>query len=280
MVTKSGSNRFHGSAYEFLRNDKLTATDFFVNRAGGKKSTFRFNQFGGTVGGPIKKNRTFFFDSYEGLRWVSGVTAVGTMPTALQRTGDFSQTYNQKGQQIAVYNPFTTRAVSGQAGGFTRDMVPGNIIPKQFLNPVALNLLNYMPLPNTAGDPITGTNNFVSNYSAPINKNDFSIRIDHAITDKQKIFGRVSINQTIDDRPPLYGADDAVAAPTAGNDRLLQTQDTINYSNILSPSIVLELSSSYLRYSIQRDIPGINFNPTQVGLPSYFDNLAQVGPPC
>ena len=100
VVTKSGSNQFHGSAYEFLRNDKLTATDFFVNRAGGKKGTFRFNQFGGTVGGPIKKDRTFFFGSYEGLRWVSGVTAVGTMPTALQRTGNFSQTYNQQGQQI------------------------------------------------------------------------------------------------------------------------------------------------------------------------------------
>ena len=88
------------------------------------------------------------------------------------------------------------------------------------------------------------------------------------------------MNRTIDDRPPLYGVGDAVAAPTAGNDRLLQTQDTINYSNVLTPSTVLELSSSYLRYSIQRSIPGINFNPTQVGLPNYFNALAQVGTPC
>jgi hypothetical protein len=280
VVTKSGSNQIHGSAYEFLRNDKLTATDFFVNGAGGQKGTFRFNQFGGTAGGPIKKDRTFFFGSYEGLRWISGVTAVGTMPTALQRTGNFSQTYNQQGQQITIFNPFSTQAVPGQAGIYTRNPVAGNVIPANLLDPVALNLLKYMPAPNTAGNPITGTNNFVSNYSAPINKNDFSGRIDHAINDQQKIFGRVSVNRTIDNRPPLYGASNAVAAPTAGNDRLLQTQDTINYSNVLSPSLVLELSSSYLRYSIQRDIPGINFNPTQVGLPAYFNTLAQVGTPC
>ena len=280
VVTKSGTNGFHGTLYEFLRNDKLDATDFFVNEAGQKKSAFRFNQFGGTVGGPIKKDRTFFFGSYEGLRWVSGVTAVGTMPTALQRTGDFSQTFNQAGQQIAVYDPFSTRQDATQPGGYVRTAVPNNRIPMSRMDPVALNLLKYMPLPNSVGNALTGTNNFVSNYSAPINKNDFSVRVDHSINDKQKIFARVSMNRTTNDRPPLYGAADAVAAPTAGDDRLLQTQDTVNYSNVLSPALVLELSSSYLRYSLQRNIPGINFDPTQVGLPSYFNSLAQVGTPC
>ena len=280
VITKSGANGFHGSAYEFLRNDKFDGTDFFVNEAGQKKSTFRFNQFGGTVGGPIRKDKTFFFGSYEGLRWVSGVTAVGTMPTALQRTGNFSQTFNQSGQLINVYDPFSTQKDPTQPDGYLRRPVANNIIPTSQLNPVALNLLKYMPLPNAPGDPITGTNNFVSNYSAPIDKNDFSVRIDHALTDKQKIFGRVSMNRTTDDRPPLYGAADAVAAPTAGNDKLLQTENVINYSNVLSPSLVLELSSSYLRYSIQRNIPGIGFNPTQVGLPDYFNTLAQIGTPC
>ena len=280
VVTKSGTNQFHGSLYEFFRNDKLTATDFFVNKAGENKGTFRFNQFGGTFGGPIKKDRTFFFGSYEALRWVSGVTAVGTMPTPLQRSGDFSQTLNQQGQQIAIYNPFSTAKDPNNPNGFVRSPFGGNVVPSNLMDPVALNLLKYIPLPNTTGNPLTGTNNYVSNYSAPINKNDFSIRIDHSINDKQKIYGRFSLNKTNDNRPPLYGQDNAIAAPTAGDDRLLQNQDTINYSNVLSPSTVLELSSSFIRYSIQRDLPGIGFNPTEVGLPSYFNTLAQVGTPC
>lgn len=92
VVTKSGSNELHGTIYDFLRNDKLTANDFFLNRAGRKEAPFRFNQFGATAGGPIIKNRTFFFGNYEGLRWVRSIIASGTMPTELERRGDFSQT--------------------------------------------------------------------------------------------------------------------------------------------------------------------------------------------
>src|SRR3954453_3784850 len=105
LITKSGTNQLHGSLYEFLRNDKLTGTDFFVNRGGLKKSSLRYNQFGGTAGGPMVipkiydgKDRTFFFGSYEGLRWVRGITAAGTMPTDLERAGDFSQNSHANGQ--------------------------------------------------------------------------------------------------------------------------------------------------------------------------------------
>jgi hypothetical protein len=94
VVTKAGTNQFHGSLFEFLRNDKLTANDFFVNRGGLEKAAFRFNQFGGTLGGPILipkvyngKDRTFFFVSYEGLRWVRGLTAAGTMHRIAARRG-------------------------------------------------------------------------------------------------------------------------------------------------------------------------------------------------
>src|SRR5437764_7234825 len=91
VVTRSGTNDFHGSAYDFLRNDKLNANNFFNNEAGVKLAPVRWNNFGGTVGGPIKKNRTFFFFDYEGTRSSSSVTRSAGVPSALERTGDFGE---------------------------------------------------------------------------------------------------------------------------------------------------------------------------------------------
>ena len=150
VVTKSGTNQFHGVLYEFLRNNKLNANDFFNNRAGNPQAPFRFNQFGGTLGGPVIKNRTFFFFAYEGIRWIQGLTATGTLPTALQRNGDFSQTRNQAGQLITIYDPLTTTSASS-----TRTAFPGNVLPANRLDPVARNLLKYLPQPNTPGNPLT-----------------------------------------------------------------------------------------------------------------------------
>ena len=127
VVTRSGTNQIHGSAYDFLRNDKFDANDFFANRAGIPISPLRFNQFGATLGGPVVipkvyngKDRTFFFFSYEGLRWVRSYTANGTMPNALQRQGDFSRTFNQAGQLVAIYDPNSTTPVAGRPGAYTR----------------------------------------------------------------------------------------------------------------------------------------------------------------
>ena len=108
ITTKSGTNHYHGSVYEFLRNSALDANDFFANLVGVSVSPYRFNQFGGTLGGPVPKTKgTFFFVSYEGLRWVQTGIVTGTVPTMLQRTGDFSQTFNASGQLINIYNPFS-----------------------------------------------------------------------------------------------------------------------------------------------------------------------------
>jgi len=109
VVTKTGTNQFHGALYEFLRNNIFNANDFFSNRAGREQPPFRFNQFGGTIGGPIRKNTTFFFFAYEGLRWTRGMTVQGTLPTELQRAGDFSATRNQNGGLINVYDPTTVQ---------------------------------------------------------------------------------------------------------------------------------------------------------------------------
>ena len=157
-TTKSGTNQFHGSAYEFLRNNDMDAPGYFAPiRDGAKVSPeLRYNVFGGTVGGPIRKDKTFFFFDYEGQRLRTGSTTTLTVPTALQRTGDFSQTFNAAGKLIPIYDPNTTQLVNG---AYIRQQFPGNAIPPSALDPVALNVMKYyilsrISLPATWPEPV------------------------------------------------------------------------------------------------------------------------------
>ncbi len=282
VITKAGTNRIHGTGYEFYRSTGLTANNFFANHAGQGRAPFRFQQFGGTLGGPIKRDKTFFFFSYEGLRWDQSLTAVGTVPTALQRAGDFSQTFNASGNLIPIYDPFSTKSYPANPSGFIRTQFPGNKIPSSEINPVSTAILAYVPPPNQPGVPGTGANNFISTTSAPIDKNDYSIRIDQALPKTQQLFGRYSISTTSQDRPAVYGTSPnyKISAPTIGNDVLREQQATINFTSPLRQNLVLELSTSFIRYHLNRILPNNNISPTTVGLPSYFNQLLQVGPPC
>jgi Carboxypeptidase regulatory-like domain/TonB dependent receptor len=282
VITKSGSNQFHGSAWWFFRHTDLSANDFFSNQAGLPRAHYQFSQFGATLGGPIVKDKTFFFFSYEGLRWIQSGSAVGTLPTAAQRTGDFSSTYDSTGQVVPIYDPFSTRPDPANPGQSIRTQYPGNRIPPSAINPVAQNLLAYLPLPNSAGSSPTGANNFHTNYSSPIVENSFSMRIDQALTDKQRIFGRYSLNDTTQTRPDLYGSSSpnyVVSNPTAGNDFLRQQQATVDYTYAFRPNAILDLNSSYIRYYIGRRIPGLDYDPSQLGLPN-FSGLAAKYTPC
>jgi hypothetical protein len=282
VITKSGTNEFHGSAWEFFRNTGLEANDFFSNRAGLSRAPFSFNQFGTTFGGPVKKNRTFFFFAYEGIKWNQSGSAVGTLPTAAQRAGDFSSTYSAQGGLTPIYNPFSTIPNPAHPGQYVRTPFPGNKIPASDIDPVANNLLNYLPLPNQPGQGPAGTNNYVVNFSTPITENQFSLRIDQAITDNQKLFGRYSINDTTQTSANLYGNSPnyLISSPTPGTNFLRQQQVTLDYVNALSVHKILDLNSSFIRYHITRRIPGFDVNPTVVGLPSYFNQLAATYPPC
>jgi hypothetical protein len=267
LVTKSGTNRFHGSLYEFFRNDQLDATNFFLNRSGVGKAEYRFNQFGGTVGGPVIRNKTFFFFSYEGLRLVQGVTYSNTLPTAVQRTGDFSSTRNAAGQVYTIYDPFSTVPNPSSPGSSIRTPFPGNVIPANRLDKVAVNLLKYLPLPNNPGAPVTGINNFVSNAASPINKNDYSGRVDHHVSDNTSIFARYSVNYEPWYTPEAYGPGNP-ANPNLGVTNFGRYNAVLNATHIFNPQFLVELSSSFNRWSQTRIGPGVNFDPTQLGLPS------------
>ena len=280
VVTKTGTNQFHGSVYDFVRNDKLEANNFFANQGGLPVAPLRFNQFGFSIGGPVTipklykgTDRTFFFFSYEGLRWVRALTASGTLPTALQRSGDFSRTLNSAGALVNVYDPMTTAADPSRAGQYTRTTFPGNVVPANRMDPVAVTLLKYLPLPTGAGAANTGANNYVSSNSAPTQKDTFSIRVDHSFTNNQKLFFRFSPNNTTVNRPLVYGSQYGPGNPINGIDTLHHRQGTLNYTWVVGPSTVVELSSSVLHYWLGRVSPGLNFDPVQLGLPSYFHNL-------
>ncbi|HLH18679.1 MAG TPA: carboxypeptidase regulatory-like domain-containing protein [Bryobacteraceae bacterium] len=192
-TTKSGTNQLHGSALEYLRNDAMDAPGFFAPVQNGSKvkPELRYNLFGGTLGGPVRKNRTFFFFDYEGGRRRTGYTATMTVPTPAQRTGDFSATTNSAGALIPIYDPSTT-TLSGST--YVRQPFPENRIPAISLDPVALKVLAYYPLPNRPPDNPTGANNFRANGVNTLLHDFWSIKGDQ-IFGKDRITGRFMYNR-------------------------------------------------------------------------------------
>src|SRR5437867_2659015 len=189
-TTKSGTNQFHGSLYENFRHDALDAPGFFapVNSSGKRVAPeLRYNVYGGTISGPIRKNKTFFFFSYEGQRLRAGTTLTLTVPTLLQRQGDFSQTFNSSGTLIKVYDPSSTTIVSGRA---IRTQFAGNVIPLSKIDPVALKLLDYFPKPIQAPINVAGANNFSGNRVSIIPSELIFAKVDHNFSDKDRISGR------------------------------------------------------------------------------------------
>ncbi|MEO7653485.1 MAG: TonB-dependent receptor, partial [Bryobacteraceae bacterium] len=192
VSTKSGGNDFHGTLFDFLRNDKLDARNYFASTTA-PKAPLRRNQFGAAFSGPLLipkiyngKNRTFFFADYFGIREVRGLTFVNTVPTAAVRTGNFSQYERTPGNLIRVFDPLTTRADPNRPGFFLRDPFAGNIIPGNRINPVGRNVASIYPLPNGPGN----FNNFTTNTNRVVTDDGFTTRIDHRLTEKDSLFFR------------------------------------------------------------------------------------------
>ncbi|MGH9662906.1 MAG: carboxypeptidase regulatory-like domain-containing protein, partial [Bryobacteraceae bacterium] len=141
LVTKGGTNEFHGTLFEFLQNDKLNANSWSNDRVGAKKTVFQSNQFGGNFGGPAwKSKKVYFFGGYEGLRQGSAATYVTSVPTAPERGGNFSDSFNANGTPSLIFDPFSTQANS--SGGFVRTPFPGNAIPSSLFDPIAAKVIS------------------------------------------------------------------------------------------------------------------------------------------
>jgi hypothetical protein len=199
LTTKSGTNQFHGSAYEYLRNRSLNANTFFNNRAGVKRPAFSQNQFGANLGGPIRRDKTFFFGSYEGFRLRQGQSYVFSVPTDPMRAGNFSDFRSAAGAMIPIYDPLTTCGRLGNApcarnaaGAevLSRLPFPGNVIPTNRFDPAARVMTNLWGRANSPGLPFTAVNNFTANASVGGDQNQYNARVDHTVSDKQRVFAR------------------------------------------------------------------------------------------
>jgi hypothetical protein len=279
-VTKSGTRSFHGDVFEFLRNNNLDANNFFNNRNGLPRPQFKRNQFGLTAGGPIyipkfykQREKTFIFGTYEGLRQQTPTTLVTTVPTDLERSGDFSRSFNKDGSLVRIFNPFSTQSVNGQ---FVRTAFPGNKIPQPLLNSVALNLMNYYPAPNRAGDPLTGANNYVGTAGLPTNSDQYTIKVDHNVSEKQNFFGRWSQKRQFKQLSgEFFGPDNPGGNGTLAPDN--RFEGGMGYTYVFSPSFVMSLNAGWGRWVEGRKPQGVPFDVTTVGLPAALNTYSPPG---
>jgi hypothetical protein len=272
---KSGTNALHGSVFEFLRNSDLDSDGFNADQAGQKIAAFRRNQFGFTLGGPVVipklyngKNRTFFFASYDGLRDSDGGSFTGTVPTALERTGNFSQTTDSNGKLIVIYDPSTTQLNPNAAPGTTsyiRTPFPGNIVPASEFNSIGQKLLGYYPQPNDAGVGLSSVNNFFSNAPGTDNNNLFDVRVDHRFSDKQSVFGHFDHfgNNIVSSN--YYGNR---LAPENSNDHIPGINAMGHHTWAISPSMVFEQHISWAHSESDRTEPVGGLTAQDIGFPA------------
>ena len=269
VVYKSGSNDFHGSGFEFFRDSSLDANDYFAKRRGEKLGDFSRHQFGGAAGGPIQASKTFFMVSYEGLRQDSFSSRTFSVPTELQRRGDFSQTFAANGQMVRIFNPFSTRP--NPAGGFIRDQFAGNVIPPALWDPVALNVLKYFPLPNQPGDPQTGLNNYSKTGSRVLDVDNVDFRVDRNMSTSGRAFARYSFRTTQDIPATTFPDEMAVA-----EGRVIEENHVHNfvaeYTHTLSPTSLLTARIGFARTLFVFNNQGLGFKPSSLGLPPSIDS--------
>jgi hypothetical protein len=268
MVYKSGTNAIHGSAYEFLRNSVLDSNNFFANRNGVPLGSFKRSQFGGTLSGPIRKDRTFFLVAYEGLRQRSYSQTTTSVPTDLERRGDFSQSMAANGQLIRIFDPFSTRA--NPSGGFIRDQLPNNVIPASRIDPVAPNVLKYYPLPNTPGHPVTRRDNFFGTAVSPLNTDNWDVRVDHYLSPRQRMFARYSHRLVVDEPSQFFPDDIAIAEGRIVEENRARNA-VIEYNNTISATTIFTGRLGFARAGYLHENQGLGFLPSSLGLPNSID---------
>jgi hypothetical protein len=261
FATKSGSNQFHGVAYEFTRHSILDANSFFNKRNGVKLSSFARNQFGGDLGGPLYRGKAFFFVDYEGLRQGYPNTAISTVPTQLQREGNFSQTYASTGTLITIYDPSSSAT--------QRTQFPGNIIPPGEIDPVAAAVMKLYPLPNTTGNPITNQNNYIFSSKATQNTDKYDIRTDMNITEKTKVFARYSRQQ--DTRLSTGNLPLPIGGGRSITDHF--TQALVDVNRVITPKIVADVGFSFGRSLGIQYGRSLGFDTSALGWPSSLTSL-------
>jgi len=268
-TTKSGTNKLRGSLSEYFRHQKLDAPHFFSPIVAGQKSkpSLRYNVYGGTIGGPIRRDRTFFFFSYEGSRRRDGSVRTLTVPTARERAGDFTQTYTLRGVLVPIYDPDTGRM---GATRIVRDPFPGNVIPASRFDPVAVKLMDFYPLPNRPADDPAQSNNFRANEVAAVTRENFLLKLDHNQGARDKFSARY-----------LYNSDDKTHKSVYPNKAADPTNDTakrqqfwyVSWTRVLAANALNEFRFTYGNRIYHAHSKGLDGNwPTKLGMKGVPDD--------
>ncbi|MEO6801699.1 MAG: TonB-dependent receptor [Granulicella sp.] len=259
VITKSGTNQLHGSVFEYIRNSAVDARSYF-NRVPQAFPSFKLNQFGGSIGGPIViphvyngKDKTFFFADYEGFRNSTQSFVNGTVPTVLMRSGDFSQVN-------PIYDPIVNPVTN------LRTRFVNNFIPLNRRDPIAMTMINAYPLPTTS----SVTQNYTSSALQTNTANQGDIRIDEQITAKDMLSARYSIQNTLNIAPPTYP--NAVTLPGvsvpvhlsdegafSGSSSSPTQQFSASYTKIITSNIVNDFRVGFSRYRL--DYVPLDFKP-------------------
>jgi hypothetical protein len=258
MSTRSGTNSFRGSAFESLRNDALDARNFFATG----KPDVGLNQFGGTLGGPITRGKTFFFATWERTRQLVSDPILSTVPTLANRNGDFSDLRNAAGQPIVIYDPVT------------RQPFAGNVIPADRLDPVALAAMQYFPLPNRQGTS-TNAGNYLGNNESTLDRDIIVAKVDHKPTTNDLLTVRYYINNAITNVTGSYG--NPVADPLSDATDVRVQNVTAAHTHIFNANVVNELRVTYLRRRFIDRHPGLGENfAARIGLAGVSDRAFPV----
>jgi hypothetical protein len=248
IVTRSGTNTPHGSLYYFVRNDAFDARNAFA----ATKAPFRYNQYGGTMGGPVVlpklyngRNKSFFFFNYEGWQNRRFQSNILSVPTEAMRAGDFSNLRDATGKQIQIYDPGTTEA-NPSGSGFVRAPFANNVIPTNRLDPVSLKMLQFYPLPNRApANAFTNASNWIGQVNEVRHMNQYTVKGDHKISEKNTISGRFMYYKHFNDN----GFAGALPDPNVRQrlDNYLNYNTTINDTHTFTPSLLNEARISVAR---------------------------------
>jgi hypothetical protein len=306
MVTRSGTNDFHGSLYEFLRNDKFDANGFFANSAGVGIPPLRQNQFGGTIGGPIKKDKTFFFFDFEGTRTKSMQSGQAGVPSAAMRNGDFSEicpegfdsagyctnadhqlwdpysgvfNADDNGPQHTTRIPFNNLATYVSPGSPELRGTAGELPVKagNLIDPVGQKMMNYYPLPNlNVGSPSYDRfNNWVGAGSNTSTNNQFDVKIDHRFNDNNMLSGKFAMSKGMYHNANLFGnvADTMTQGPGTGHSYLFST----SFNRTLSPTTLFSVTLGSTRsfsftQGVGADYPDFDAVKT-LGMPEYMNTM-------
>jgi hypothetical protein len=259
MSTRSGTNAYHGSLFESLQNDIFNARNFFA----AYRPPVRLNQYGGTFGGPVRKDKTHFFVTWEQTRQLTSFDTTSTVPTPLNRQGDFSDLRSASGRLIPIYDPSTGSTAA------TRRPFAGNIIPAERFDPVAFAAMSYFPLPNRAGTS-TNANNFAGSSRNELSRNIVVGRLDHQLRSSDLLTARYYINDANTNNSGTYGI--PAADPLADITDVRVQSILGSYTHIFSPSVTNDFRYTYLRRKFIDSRPGAGENLAQdIGLAGVSD---------